>query len=35
VSEIAEFVGIPYLEEVTKDEANKVVEIGHGFIYGY
>ena len=32
-SDVAELAGIPYLKEATKDEANKVVEIGTGFVY--
>jgi hypothetical protein len=33
-TEISELVGIPYLKEATKDEANNKVKIGHGIIYG-
>jgi hypothetical protein len=33
-SEIAEVVGIQYFAKATKAEANNVVEIGHGIIYG-
>ena len=32
-SEVVEFAGVPYLQKATKDEANKVVEIGNGFSY--
>ena len=32
--EIAEIVGIPYLTRATKDEANKKLDIGTGFVYG-
>ena len=33
-SEISKLVGIPYLSEATKDEANKVAETGSGYLYG-
>jgi len=33
-SEISKLVGIPYLKEATKDEADKVAEEIHGFAYG-
>jgi len=33
-SNISDFIGIPYLREATKDDANKKVQIGHSFIYG-
>ncbi|KAF2182315.1 hypothetical protein K469DRAFT_752136 [Zopfia rhizophila CBS 207.26] len=33
-SEVAELIGIPYLKKATKEEANNVVEIGHGITYG-
>jgi hypothetical protein len=33
-SEISKLVGIPYLEEATKDEAVKVASKLHGFSYG-
>jgi hypothetical protein len=33
-SQISELVGVPYLQEATKEEANKVVETGSGFLYG-
>jgi hypothetical protein len=33
-SEISKFVGIPFLEEATKDEADKVARDIHGFVYG-
>jgi hypothetical protein len=33
-SEISELVGIPYLKEATKDEADHVAGEIHGFIYG-
>ena len=33
-SEIAELAGVAYLEKATKDEANKKVDIGYGFLYG-
>ena len=33
-SEISKLVGIPYLEEATKDEADKVIEEINGFLYG-
>jgi hypothetical protein len=33
-ADVAELVGIPYLEKATKDDANNVVTIGHGIIYG-
>jgi len=33
-TEISELIGIPYLKEATKDEANDEVEIGHCIIYG-
>jgi hypothetical protein len=34
-SEISELVGIPYLKEATKDEADKVAEEIRGFTYGF
>lgn len=34
-SDVAELAGIPYLKEATKDEVNKVVEIGTGFVYNF
>src|SRR3954447_7411245 len=34
-SEISELVGIPYLMEATKDEADKVAEEIRGFTYGW
>jgi hypothetical protein len=33
-TEVSELVGIPYLKEAIKDEANDKVKIGHGIIYG-
>jgi hypothetical protein len=33
-SEISELVGVPYLEEATKDEADKVPDKITGFLYG-
>ena len=33
-SDVAEIVGIPYLSKATKDDARKMVGIGHGIIYG-
>lgn len=33
-SEISKLVGISYLKEATKDEANKVVEDIHGIVHG-
>ena len=33
-SEVADIVGIPYLQEATEDEANKVVKAVQVFIYG-
>lgn len=33
-SEISELVGIPFLKEATKDEAETVAKKIHGFIYG-
>ena len=33
-SEIAEVIGIPYLAKASEADANKVVEIGHGIVYG-
>jgi len=33
-TEVSELVGIPYLKEATKDEANEKVKIGHAIIYG-
>jgi hypothetical protein len=33
-SEISELVGIPYLKEATKDEADKVAREIRGFLYG-
>lgn len=33
-SNVSDLVGIPYLREATKDEANNKVQIGHCFIYG-
>jgi len=33
-TEVSELVGIPYLKEATKDEANDKVRIGHCIIYG-
>ena len=33
-SEIAELAGMAYLEKATKDDANKTVDIGYGFLYG-
>ena len=33
-TEISELVGIPYLKEATKNEADKVVESIRGFVYG-
>jgi len=33
-SEISKLVGIPYLKEATREEANKEVEKVHGFAYG-
>jgi len=33
-NDVAKLAGIPFLQKATKDEANKQVEIGHGFIYG-
>jgi hypothetical protein len=32
--EIAKLAGIAYLEKATKDDANKKVDIGYGFLYG-
>jgi hypothetical protein len=32
--EISKLVGIPYLKEATKDEANKVADQIHGVLYG-
>jgi hypothetical protein len=32
--DIAEIVGIPYLDKATEGDANKLVEIGHGILYG-
>ena len=33
-SEISELVGIPYLQEATKDQADEVAREIHGFLYG-
>lgn len=33
-TEISELVGIPYLQKANKEEANKRIEIGSGFLYG-
>ena len=33
-TEIAELLGVPYLQKATKDEANKKIEIATGIIYG-
>jgi hypothetical protein len=33
-SDVAEIVGIPYLDKATEGDANKVPEIGHGILYG-
>ena len=33
-SDISELVGIPYLKEATKDEANEMLETGSCLIYG-
>lgn len=33
-SEIAEVIGIPYLAKASEADAYKVVEIGHGMVYG-
>jgi hypothetical protein len=33
-SEISEAVGIQYLVKATEADANKVVEVGHGYVYG-
>jgi hypothetical protein len=33
-SDVSKLVDIPYLKEATKDEADKVAEEIHGFIYG-
>ena len=33
-SEVAELIGIPYLEKTTKNEANNKVDLGHGIVYG-
>ena len=33
-SDISKFVGIPYLKEATKDEADKVVTSIQAFVYG-
>ena len=34
-SEVAEVVGIQYLAKATEAEANKVVDIGHAYIFGH
>lgn len=33
-TDLSELMGIPYLKEATKDEANDKVDIGHCIIYG-
>jgi hypothetical protein len=33
-SEIAEVIGILYLAKASEADANKVIEIGHGIVYG-
>jgi hypothetical protein len=33
-SDVAELIGMPYLGKATTDEANKVVDVGHGIVYG-
>jgi len=33
-TDIAELLGVPYLQKATKDEANKKIEIATGIIYG-
>jgi len=33
-SEISDLVGIPYLKEATKEEADKVADSLRGFVYG-
>jgi hypothetical protein len=33
-NEISDLVGIPYLKEATKEEADKVADSLHGFLYG-
>ena len=33
-TEIAELVGIPYLEKATQAEAKKILDVGRGFLYG-
>ena len=33
-SDISELVGLPYLKEATEEEANEVVTIAPGFVYG-
>src|SRR5580700_8696120 len=33
-SDISELVGIPYLKEATKDDANQILTTGSGLVYG-
>jgi hypothetical protein len=33
-SDVAELIGMPYLGKATADEASKVVDVGHGIVYG-
>lgn len=33
-TEVSELIGIPYLQQATEDEANKIVTIADGLIYG-
>ena len=33
-SEVAELIGIPYLEKASQNEANNKVGLGHGIVYG-